>query len=225
MSDLLVKDYDVKEIIVSVLFVNGEGIDIDYLAEKLQISRKKIDKEIEELKNKFRDDSGLHLISYKNKIQFTSNPKYSECIMEVLNPIKEKQITRTALETLAIICYKQPITKTEIEDLRGSSSDYALAILLRNNLITVLGRKDAVGKPLLYGTTEEFLKRFELQDLNELPDYDAILDKISVIKEQTDSLYNDFELPDESMGDNATAQIAEEAIPDFLTDEDVEYIN
>ena len=225
MSDLLVKDYDVKEIIVSVLFVNGEGIDIDYLAEKLQISRKKIDKEIEELKNKFRDDSGLHLISYKNKIQFTSNPKYSECIMEVLNPIKEKQITRTALETLAIICYKQPITKTEIEDLRGSSSDYALAILLRNNLITVLGRKDAVGKPLLYGTTEEFLKRFELQDLNELPDYDAILDKISVIKDQTDSLYNDFELPDESMSDNAIAQIEEEAIPDFLTDEDVEYIN
>lgn len=231
MSDLILKDYDIKEIITSILFVNGEGIDVDYLAEKLQISRKAIDKEIAELKNKYRDESGLHLISYKNKIQFTSNPKYSDYIMEVLNPIKEKQITRTALETLAIICYKQPVTKTEIENLRGSSSDYAIAILLKNDLITVLGRKDAVGKPLLYGTTDEFLKRFELQDLNELPDYDTILDKISVIREQTDSLYNDFEISESLENneavqeDNKSLQIEEEALPDFLNDEDVQYIS
>ena len=121
-------------------------------------------------------------------------------------------MTRAALETLAIIAYKQPITKLEIEDIRRVNCDYAVQILVDQNMIEVVGRKDAVGKPLLFGTTENFLKRFNLKDLAELPDYDGLLERIKVIEEgedkpQSDSLYNEFSLPDEE-------------IPEFLKNEE-----
>ena len=138
---------------------------------------------------------------------------YADYISEVLNPIREKSLTRAALETLAIIAYKQPITKLEIEDIRRVNCDYAVQILSDQNMIEVVGRKDAVGKPLLFATTETFLKRFNLKNLAELPDYDGLLERIKVIEEgedqpKSDSLYNEFKLPDE------------EEIPEFLKGEE-----
>ena len=154
-----------------------------------------------------------NISTYKNKVQLASNPAYADYIGEVLNPIREKTLTRAALETLAIIAYKQPITKLEIEEIRGvNNCDYAIQILVDQGVIEVVGRKDAVGKPLLFGTTDGFLKRFNLQDLAQLPDYDELLERIKVIedgsdKPKSDSLYNEFKLPDE------------EEIPDFLKEE------
>ena len=141
-------------------------------------------------------------------MQLASNPAYADFISEVLNPIREKSLTRAALETLAIIAYKQPITKLEIEDIRRVNCDYAVQILVDQNMIEVVGRKDAVGKPLLFGTTDNFLKRFNLSDLAQLPDYEGLLERIKVIEndEKSDSLYNEFSLPDEE-------------IPDFLKEE------
>ena len=92
-------------------------------------------------------------------------------ISDVLSPIREKSLTRAALETLAIIAYKQPVTKLDIEDIRRVNSDYATQALLDQNMIEIVGRKDAVGRPLLFGTTEEFLKRFNIQSIEDLPDY------------------------------------------------------
>ena len=95
---------------------------------------------------------------------------------------------------MAIIAYKQPITKLEIEQVRGVSSDYAIQLLLTHNLIEVVGRKDAVGKPLLFGTTDEFLKRFEIESLENLPKYEELLEQIAVIKDDSNSLYREFEV-------------------------------
>ena len=166
---------------------------------------------LDELKAEFCDEKGIHLIFFKNKVQLASNPQYADLISGVLNPIREKSLTRAALETLAIIAYKQPITKLEIEDIRQVGCDYAIQVLSDQNMIEVVGRKDAVGKPLLFGTTETFLKRFNLTDLAQLPDYDGLLERIKVIEtgeeEKSDSLYNEFKLPEE------------EEIPDFLKDE------
>ena len=115
----------------------------------------------------------------------------------VLNPIKEKQLTKAALETVAVIAYKQPITRLEIEEVRGVNCDYALQLLSNFKMIEVVGRKDAVGKPLLFGTTDEFLKRFQISDISELPDYNELLDRIKLIHEDNkdDSLYNNFKIP------------------------------
>ena len=209
-----------KDIIFSVLFVAGEGVEKSFIAEKLGVTEKDVDKCLEELKKEYQGDRGIHIITYKNKIQLASNPEYADFIGQVLNPIREKTLTRAALETLAIIAYKQPITKLEIEEIRGvNNCDYAIQILVDQNVIEVVGRKDAVGKPLLFGTTDAFLKRFNLQDLAELPDYDGLLERIKVIQDETlnqtgDSLYNEFKLPEE------------EELPDFLKDvESVEKVS
>ena len=167
-----------KDIVFSVLFVAGEGVEKPFIAEKLNITEKELDSALEELQKTYSGDNGIHIITYKNKVQLASNPMYADYISEVLNPIREKSLTRAALETLAIIAYKQPITKLEIEDIRRVNCDYAVQILSDQNMIEVVGRKDAVGKPLLFATTETFLKRFNLKDLAELPDYDGLLERI-----------------------------------------------
>lgn len=205
---------NLKDIVLSILFVAGEGIEKDFILQKLNITEKELDKAIEELKKEYSGDKGIHIIFYKNKYQLASNPLYADYISEVLNPIREKSLTRAALETLAIIAYKQPITKLEIEDIRRVNCDYAVQILVDQNMIEVVGRKDAVGKPLLFGTTENFLKRFNLTDLGMLPDYESLLERIKVIeagedeKPKSDSLYNEFPLH------------VEEEVPEFLKGEE-----
>lgn len=200
---------NLKDIVLSVLFVAGEGIEKSFIAEKLELSEEELEKVIEDLKGEYSGEKAIHVITFKNKVQLASNPSYADYISEVLNPIREKSLTRAALETLAIIAYKQPITKLEIEDIRRVNCDYAVQVLSDQNMIEVVGRKDAVGKPLLFGTTENFLKRFNLTDLAELPDYEGLLERIKVIEEdepKSDSLYNEFKISDE------------EVIPEFLKD-------
>ena len=206
---------NLKEIIKAILFVSGEGVEKSAISEKLQVTDKQLEKAVNELKNDLTGNCGIHLIEYKNKIQLCSNPDYAELIATVLNPIREKALTKAALETVAIIAYKQPITKLEIEEIRKiNSADYAIQVLLDNHMIEIVGRKDAVGKPYMFGTTDEFLKRFNLKDLSELPDYEQLLERIEVIKNETDDnqlssdgLYRDYDVPQD------------EEIPDFLKDE------
>ena len=207
-----------KEVVLGILFVAGEGIEKSFIQEKLNITEKELEKAIQELQETYSGDNGIHIITFKNKVQLASNPAYADYISEVLNPIREKSLTRAALETLAIIAYKQPITKIDIEDIRRVNCDYAVQILLDQNMIEVVGRKDAVGKPLLFATTETFLKRFNLQDLAQLPDYEGLLERIKIIEvgeqQQSDSLYNEFKIPDE------------EEIPEHLRgEEDIESIS
>ena len=202
---------NLKEIIKATLFISGEGIEISEFIEKLEITEKQFNKIFDELKADLSGDNGIHIIKYRNKIQLCSNPDYADIISDILNPIREKALTKAALETLAIIAYKQPITKLEIEEIRGVGCDYTVQLLLEHNLIEVVGRKDVIGRPLLLGTTDEFLKRFSLTSLEELPEYEELLERIKLIEteQSSDSLYRDFKLPDQ------------EEIPEFLQDEEV----
>lgn len=190
---------NLKEVILSILFVAGDGVEKNFIAEKLDVTSKELDKAISSLKEEFSSEKGIHLIEYKNKIQLSSNPAYANHIGDVLNPIREKSLTKAALVTLAIIAYKQPITKLEIEDIRGVSSDYPVQILLEQNMIEVVGRKDAVGKPLVFGTTENFLKRFNIKDISDLPDYEELLERVKLIRDESeenqsgDSLFRNVE--------------------------------
>jgi len=186
-----VTDNELENKLEAVLFVSGDGLAADYLAEKFELPEAQIKTAMENLMLKYSGQAGIHLIKYRKNYQFSSNPAYAAIISAVLNPIKEKNLTRAALETMAIIAYKQPITRLEIDELRGVGSDYSIQILVENNLIEVVGRKDALGKPLLYGTTDEFLKRFQLSDINNLPSYEELLDKIKVIQTNFDpNLYD-----------------------------------
>ena len=211
--------YNLKDVLFSILFVAGDGIEKSFLAEKLEVSEKEVEKALAELEKDLSGSCGVHLIRFKNKVQLSSNPNYASYISDVLNPIREKSLTRAALETLAIIAYKQPITKLEVEDVRRVNSDYAVQILLDQDMIEVVGRKDAVGKPLLFGTTENFLKRFNIVSLSDLPDYEELMERIKTLRseeeaEKSDTLFRDVQ--DVEFNDE---------LPDFLKGEEVEKVD
>lgn len=210
---------DITRIIEGVLFVAGEGVDKDEFKKIYDLSDRELNKCLDSLKEKYNEDSGINVITYKNKIQLCSNPKIAENVAEILNPIRERSLTKSALETVAIIAYKQPITRTEIENIRGVNCDYPIQLLMNNNLIEVVGRKDAVGKPLLYGTTDDFLKRFELNDLDSLPNYKEILDRIRVIHSEGDSLYREFDIPEEN-AETTTEAVENAETTQYIEQED-----
>lgn len=199
----------------ALLFVSGDGLKISDIAELLELQKSEINASIKRLKEKYSENCGIHLIVYNNKVQLCSNPDYAEVVSQVLNPIKEKALSNATLETVAIIAYRQPITRLELESIRGVNCDYVVQVLLKHNLIEIVGRKDVIGKPLLYGTTDEFLKRFQIESIKDLPDYEQLLETIKVISmSENDSgeekgLYHDFELPEE------------EEMPEFLQGEEV----
>ena len=188
---------EIAKIIEGVLFVAGEGVPIDEFKSRFEMNDREFNKCLDILKEKYNKDSGVNVITYKSKVQLCSNPEIVDSISEILNPIRERSLTKAALETVAIIAYKQPITRTEVENIRGANSDYAIQLLQSNNLIEVVGRKDTVGKPLLFGTTDNFLKRFELENIEALPNYNELLDRIRVIHSDGESLYREFKIPDE----------------------------
>lgn len=204
---------DIARVIEGVLFVSGDGVEIDEFKRKFDINDKEFNKSLDILKQKYGENSGINIITYKSKVQFCSNPSIVSDISDILNPIRERTLTKAALETVAIIAYKQPITRLEIENIRNvKNADYAIDLLLQNNLIEVVGRKDAVGKPLLFGTTDTFLKRFGLTNIEALPNYNELLDRIRVIHSEGDSLYREFSIPDEEKTDeNAKHNLAEQS--------------
>lgn len=204
----------IDEIIEALLFVSGNGISISEITDLLELQKSEVNHAVNRLKGKYSGKCGILLLSYNGKIQFGSNSAYADVIASVLNPIKEKELSAAALETIAVIAYKQPVTRLDIEAVRGVNCDYALQVLLKHNLIEVVGRKDVVGKPLLFGTTENFLKRFQIENLSQLPDYEELLNNIKVLedKQKTQSekvsLYNEFEIPNEEVA--ATADNSDE---------------
>ncbi len=211
------------EILESLLLVSGGGLKTEEIAEHLEIKTSEVNASVKRLKEKYSGKCGIHLLTYNGKVQFASNPSYSDVIACVLNPIRERDLSTAALETIAIIAYRQPVTRLEIEQIRGVNSEYTVQMLLKNNLIEVVGRKEAVGKPLLFGTTDEFLKRFQLESISDLPDYETLLESIKVIgggENESKSIYNEFEIPDEEKSDDADLLPSEEEVPDFLKDED-----
>lgn len=185
---------NLENVIESILFVAGEPVLISDICFKLEVDQKEVEDAIETLKMKYTEKSGIQLLYFNNKLQFSSNSNYVEQVSSILNPIRQRSLTKATLETIAIIAYKQPVTRLDIEDVRGVNSDYAINILLEHKLIEIIGHKDAVGKPALFATTDEFLKRFGISSIDELPDFDKLMEDIEKIRENySDSLFNRFE--------------------------------
>lgn len=170
---------NLSNILESILFVSGNPVPIDIISEKLGVSTKEVQDAAKKLQERYSEKSGLRLLIFNKKLQLSSNPEYKDYVSSVLNPIKEREFTRTILECSAIIAYKQPITKGELENLRGLNCDYAIHTLLDLKMIEPVGRKDAVGRPILYATTDNFLKRFKLNSIEDLPDYDTLMESIA----------------------------------------------
>ena len=194
-----------QNIVEAIIFVSGEEIDRQDIKNKLEITEEELTEVVEGLKEKYNPKtSGVVLLEFGTKLQFSSSSELVEEIMQVICPIRERALTKSAIETLSIIAYKQPLTRLEIEEIRGVASDYALGILLDHKLVQVVGKKDAVGKPLLFGTTDEFLKRFNLKNIESLPDKNELLERIQTLRsskesEDKTSLYRNFDISTEEI--------------------------
>jgi segregation and condensation protein B len=125
---------------------------------------------LEGLKERYnRDDTALQLVAVAGGYQLLTKPAYHQSVALLLKNTSKKRLSQAALETLAIIAYKQPVTKAQIEQIRGVACDYALQKLLEKELIEIRGKSDAPGRPLLYGTSNAFMQYFNLNDLKDLP--------------------------------------------------------
>ena len=232
---------NLTNIIESILFIAGTQVSITDIVDKLEVSENEVKKAIAKLSEKYNGDSGIQLLIFNNKFQFCSNPKYVDEVSSVLNPIKERELSKSMLEAAAIIAYKQPVTRIDLEEIRGVNSEYVIQKLLELGIIEPVGRKDAVGRPVLFGTTDNFLKRFQISSLSELPDYDELINKISYVnadKKEDDYLYKkDVYIEEESQEVQSTDKneqvtnddfylpdVNEEEVPDFLKDEKVSKI-
>ena len=229
---------NLTNIIEGIVFASGEPVPVKFIMEKLGKTLKEINACVDELKEKYDEDSGIQLLVFNGKLQFASNPKYKDPIAEVLIPIKEKEFTKTILECAAIIAYKQPISKPELEDIRRVNCDYAIKMLLDLQMIEPCGRKDAVGKPILYCTNDNFLKRFKLNSIAELPDYDELMAQIAELnntllaedEEDANYLYKKDEYVENTAATPSAEQKTDEPqprktedgydLPDFITDDD-----
>ncbi|HEY9188564.1 MAG TPA: SMC-Scp complex subunit ScpB [Ignavibacteria bacterium] len=191
--------------ILSEYFSNGKGNEIDakYFSPEYLISI------INALNKKYYESNqSFHIIEIAGGYQFATLPKYAKCLGILFKEKSKRRLSQSALETLAIIVFKQPISKPEIENIRGVNSDYVLSTLLEKNLITIVGRADTVGRPLLYGTTQEFLKHFGLKDTKDLP-------KLKEIEEIMNSEEFKFEVKrlEESLNKNSEESDEEDIEP------------
>lgn len=172
-------------IIESLLFVSGEPLGLKNIAEIIQCDSKYTDKLLKEMTAIYEDNSrGIKLISIDDNYQLVTKPYNSEYIQKLLKTNKRQSLSQASLEALAIIAYKQPVTRIDIDEIRGVKSDRAIVSLNEKNLIKECGRLEAPGRPILYGTTEEFLRYFNLSNLEELPSLDNFVDSFKDIIEE-----------------------------------------
>ena len=232
----------------AIIFSAGTEIKKKDILDKLEgVTRKQLNDAVRALAQRYKGDRGILLVEFNDYVQFTSNPSYGEVVSDVLRPIRQKALSDTLLQVLAIIAYKQPITRGEIEEIRGNTSaDYALTTLTRAGLIRVSGHRNTPGRPWLYVTTNEFLRRFQLRSLNELPDYKDVMKRLMELgtyAAKREDLFREVNLADDFTGEvygadddevaalNATEKALDEALkeedelPDFLKGEDVQYVS
>jgi len=166
----MAEDREKKSVLEALLFLSGEVLAVSTIKEILEITDSEAKRLMSEIITEYRErNSGLLIVEIALGYQMVTNPEYAEWVRKFRSTHVSSRLSMPALETLAIIAYKQPIIRAEIEQIRGVSSDSAIKTLYDKRLIKIMGRKEAPGRPFLYGTTREFLQYFGLKDLTELP--------------------------------------------------------
>ncbi|MBZ2173776.1 SMC-Scp complex subunit ScpB [Schnuerera sp. xch1] len=164
-------DKEIRSIVEALLFIWGDPLSLKDISKILEIEEHHVKKILDQMMDEFNyNRRGLKIVRTKNNYQLTTRPEHYQWISKLSQEKNKKNLSTAALETLSIIAYKQPITKSEIGAIRGVRSDKAIETLLNKDLIKEKGRLDRTGRPIIYGTTDEFLKYFGLDDLDDLPD-------------------------------------------------------
>ena len=160
----------IMAIIEAVLFAMGDSVELSKLSHVLEMPEDDIREIIVKMNDKYKkQDRGIYIVELEDPVQLCTKPELYEYLIKVAKAPRKVVLTDTLIETLSIIAYKQPVTRLEVEKIRGVSCDHAINRLIEFNLIQELGRMDAPGRPLLFGTTEEFLRTFGVKSLGDLP--------------------------------------------------------
>lgn len=178
----------IKSAIESLLFVSGNPLTLKDLSNALEVPNKYLKEVLDEMIREYDEDEsrGIKIILINEEFQFVTKEKNSDYIQNLLKKNKRQSLSQASLESLAIIAYKQPITRIDIDEIRGVKSESAIQRLVEKELIKEVGRLDVPGRPILYGTTEEFLRQFGLKELRDLPDLENFEEELSngeIVKE------------------------------------------
>ncbi len=164
------EDREIQSVVEAVLFVSGEPICKQDLANALEIPLHELEFALFKMQNNMeKERRGLCLQIHGEHIQLSTRAECAPYIEKLLQPIQKQALSQSALETLSLIAYRQPITRLDIENVRGVKSDYSVQVLIKKGMIEDVGRKDVVGRPILYATTDKFLSHFGLTSLSDLP--------------------------------------------------------
>ncbi len=178
-------EIELQRAVEALLFSSDKPLPAKQISQILTISEKNVLNSIEAL-NHLYEARAFKIIQVAGGFQMVTKPEYYGWIRQLYKTRSRNRLSRAALETLAVIAYKQPVSRVEVEHIRGVNSDGVIGTLLERNLITIRGRAEAVGRPLLYGTTDEFLRYFGLNDLSDLPqesEIEALLKEKEALEE------------------------------------------
>lgn len=174
----------VEAIVEGVLFAAGDAVKIEKLSDIAEVDTGTLVSIVNNISDRYETEkSGLMIIRLEDSFQMCTRPEYNEYISRLKEPKKSQNLSNAALEVLAVIAYRQPVTRSQIEAIRGVSSDSLVSRLVERGLVEEVGRLDAPGRPILFATTEEFLRCFNLGSLTELPDYSVIKESGETVKE------------------------------------------
>ena len=166
----MLEDQELFAAVEAMLFVSGEPLSIPDMARALEIAPFQLDEALDRMALEMEAQKrGIRLKRFGEHVQLTTSAELKPYIVKLLQPVQKQSLSQSALETLAIVAYRQPVTKLEMEQIRGIKCDYSVQSLMNKNLIMEVGRRDTVGHPILYGTTDTFLSHFGLRTLSELP--------------------------------------------------------
>lgn len=161
---------NLKGRVEAVLYVAGEPVRVEELAKALQVPLQELEQCLTELRDEYDfGQRGVMLRRFGHQVQLATRPLYAQDVVHLLQPVQKQSLSQAVMETLAVVAYRQPVTRAEIEQVRGVKCDYSVQSLVNKGLIAEVGRKDALGRPILYGTTDAFLQHFGISSLEELP--------------------------------------------------------
>jgi len=156
--------------IEAILFVAGDAVRVEDLAKALGIGLAELERALTALKDEYDfAQRGFCLKRFGHQVQLATRALYSRDVVHLLQPVQKQSLSQAVMETLAVVAYRQPVTRAEVEQIRGVKCDYSIQSLVNKELIHEVGRKDTLGRPILYGTTEAFLSHFGISSLDELP--------------------------------------------------------
>ena len=206
------QDEEAKSVIEAILFMAGEPVTLDTIRKITEIDKYNTERLARELISDYSvRNAGLFIVEVAEGYQMVTNPACAPWIKKLLSTSVPKKLSQSSLETMAIIAYKQPIIKAEIEAIRGVNSDGVVKTLLDKRLVKILGRKEVPGRPLMYGTTKEFLQYFGLKDLSELPTLKEFQEVD--IPEPAERTSEDPEMPEYADEEHQSAAVPIEAEP------------